>query len=219
MKILPLKKNRGFTLAELLMAILIFGMIVTGLAAIYGTSHRHLLNNYRQNVLKDDLSLALKQVLQDTSSATRIDLPGFGSKVNTLLGAVNIAPDGFYPIYDNVQPTWFYYCLSDIMQDCERPKCLWRHDGVWTGSLPTQWGPPAVSCGSGNNARRLLQDVVDDPSEKLFKRSGESNTMDITIKIQRLPAPTEKTYYASRPIVAAASTTVTLNISARDGAP
>ena len=104
-------QRNGFTLAELVIASLIFGFMITSLATIYSTANKHMFQQYRQNTIKSGASVAMKAIVSKLTAATRIDCPCLPSPApcpagcsgvtagNILAFAVNVDQNsGCFPI-------------------------------------------------------------------------------------------------------------------------
>lgn len=216
------KKNSGFTLIELMVAIGIFGMIVLALGTIYSTSHRHLVQNFRENVVKNSLSVAFKAIQQELSTATRIDDPPDGGSGNTLAYASNISRDldaatgGCYPIAPSppAPPAqWGYVCRKAGTNE------LYLHRGTVAGGaacpdtavLWTKASYPVAVCGPGGGGKvTLLLDNVDFSGLPCFMRNsaeGESEQVRIRLTIKR-PVTT-----TGRDITATLDTVTKINMS------
>lgn len=125
-----MKTRPGFTLAELIIAVLIFGFMSTSLATIYSTANRHMFQNYRNNTIKSNVSLAMHDVRNSLQQATRIDLPAVGTGGNVLAVASNVDQlTGCYPVNPTVAPVWHYFCTR---ADAVDPTItdLYHHSGV-----------------------------------------------------------------------------------------
>src|ERR1035437_10370770 len=98
-----MKTRPGFTLAELVIAVLIFGFMSTSLATIYSTANRHMFQNYRNNMIKSNVSLALSDIRHNLQQATRVDIPAVGAGGNVLAFTSNVDQlTGCYPVNQNV---------------------------------------------------------------------------------------------------------------------
>ena len=137
--------KKGFTLIEVVVAMLIFGFMITALASIYGTVNRNMLQNYRQNVIKTNTALAMHAIQKNLLEATRIDSPAFGASNTDLAFAVNIDQlTGCYPINPAapVSVHHFYLVGSQLFY------CLGTPVGGGSGcaSFPSSIGGPSYSC-------------------------------------------------------------------------
>ena len=191
------KKDKGFTLIELMVAVFIFGLVLAALATIYGTSHRHLMQNFRENVVKNSLSLAFKTIQQELSTATRIDAPPNGGVGDILAFARNISRDldavtgGCYPIDANTpSPTpayWGYVCLTPAGE-------LYFHKGIaggGTGGCPATGGTPwtstsyGVVCGDASGTALLKNAVCTGGCFRRNSIEGESEQVRIRLTVDR----------------------------------
>ena len=106
-------KRPGFTLAELIIAVLIFGYMSASMATIYSTANRHMFQNYRNNMIKSNVSLAMRDIRRNLSQATRIDSPTYGAGGTNLKFAVNVDQlTGCYPVNQDAPVTWHYFCTA-----------------------------------------------------------------------------------------------------------
>ena len=163
---IKLKKNKncsGFTLAELLISILIFSMMMTALVSIYGTINKHMFQSYRQNILKNNLAIAIKTMQVNLMTATRVDRPTFGNSENELAFVTNVDKQtGCSPVNPAVLNTWHYFCAAACPAPNAAKQCLYYHTdtlssdtggcpcavthlNIWTGILSY----PVGFCGIG----------------------------------------------------------------------
>lgn len=217
-------KNRpGFTLAELLIAILIFSLMMISLATIYGTSNRHLFQSYRENVVKSNLNIAMKTIQNAVSKATRIDAPSPGSSSNELKVATNVDnTTGCYPLIPGKNIEWHYFYLdtaNKMLYHCQ--------DSISTSGSATPcpgsgltWTSGSYSCTS---PEILLKDAVTDTdvmgenylfSRKQISSQGktrtESDQVRVVLRVDWQPdAGLSK---AARPVQVTFDTTVKPNV-------
>ena len=111
---LKLRFLTGFTLAELMISILIFSMMMTAMVTIYGTINKHMFQSYRQNIVKNNLSIAVKAIQIRLMTATRVDIPAFNARGNVLAFVTNVdKQSGCSPINSDIANTWHYFCKSN----------------------------------------------------------------------------------------------------------
>lgn len=139
-----MKDRKGFTLAELVLSVFIFSFIAASLATIVSTTNRHMFQNYRKNIVKTNVLLAMKRIQNNLAVATRLDAPLPGTAGNVLAFAVNIdqgraAPTypGCYPIIAGPPASWHYFCLAGGN--------LYYHTGTLNTNGMTPCGNPAAS--------------------------------------------------------------------------
>ena len=73
-----MKNNKGFTLTEILLAVMIVGIIGVALAALTTSAVREIGVGRTKMVLRNQLSLALRQLRQDLHQASSIGLSSSG---------------------------------------------------------------------------------------------------------------------------------------------
>ena len=180
-----MEPKKGFTLIEIMVAMLIFGFMITALASIYGTVNRNMLQNYRQNVLKTNTALAMRAVQKNLLEATRIDSPAFGVSGADLAFAVNIDQlTGCYPINPAVPVSvhHFYLIGSQLFY------CPGTATGGGTGcaNFPPTIGGPSYAC-SGAPVL-LLDNIPVPPPVPVFSRRAsegvnERDTVAVNLNI------------------------------------
>lgn len=69
------RNRRGFTLAEFLMAVLMFLFILMGLASIYGAAIRFQSVDYRKGLLEDYAVVIQKRLASEVERAVRVQNP------------------------------------------------------------------------------------------------------------------------------------------------
>ena len=164
-----MKKREGFTLAELILSVFIFGFISASLATIVSTTNRHMFQNYRRNIIKTNLLLSMRAIQNNLSVATRVDLPAIGGQGNVLAFAVNVDQmDGCYPISAGNTVSWHYFCLAANTN-------LYYYTGTINGNAATACGTPGPAlwnpgtgytvpaCG-GNGGTLMMENASPPPS-------------------------------------------------------
>ena len=170
-----MQKRPGFTLAELILAVLIFSFMMTSLATIYSTSSRNMFQNYRGDVIKTNVGVAMRAVHNNLAVATRIDAPAAGDAGDILDFATNVDQiTGCYPVYNdplkvNDDPAWHHFCIGpdpDPVLAAQGVRDLFYHTAPITGGTgcssvaPTTWGGvypvPAGSCGQALGGPTVL---------------------------------------------------------------
>ena len=114
MKAMRTANRKAFTLIELLVATVIIAFMLLSLVAIYSTANNHLLQSYRSNTVKANLSGGVKAITTMVRVANRIDSPPPGGSGNKLALAVNVDQmSGCYPINPAEGTHWHYICYSE----------------------------------------------------------------------------------------------------------
>lgn len=161
--------RKGFTLAELVLALFIFGFMSMSLATIYGTANRHMFQNYRRNTIKTNADFAMKVLHNTMATATRLDFPAYGAAENRLAFASNVDQSGCYRISTADPASWHYFCVA---ADPVLPGVtnLYYHTGNIGGgaagcmaAAPATWSPsyPAFcGPGGGGTVTLLMQHVA-----------------------------------------------------------
>lgn len=181
---LKLRFLTGFTLAELMISVLIFSMMMTALVTIYGTINKHMFQSYRQNIVKNNLSIAVKAIQIRLMTATRVDIPAFNARGNVLAFVTNVdKQSGCSPVNSAIANTWHYFCRAACPNPDEATPCLYYHTGPVpfdTGGCPcaaddtNQWigSYPVGVCGEhgGGTVTSILHNVQISSMERFFSR-------------------------------------------------
>jgi prepilin-type N-terminal cleavage/methylation domain-containing protein len=211
-----MKTRPGFTLAELVIAVLIFGFMSTSLATIYSTANRHMFQNYRNNMIKSNVSLAMRDIRHNLQEATRVDTPAAGAGGNVLAFVVNVDQlTGCYPVNQaavaGTPPTWHYFCtradaIDPAITDLYHHTAAIPVNASWCGSSPTSfWGGagayPVPICGAnigGQTVTLIMQYSVPaaaPSSNVMFSRIAaapdnvyERNAVLVTLRSRWIPA-------------------------------
>ncbi|MCK4935779.1 MAG: hypothetical protein KAR84_02905 [Elusimicrobiales bacterium] len=196
---LKLRFLTGFTLAELMISVLIFSMMMTALVTIYGTINKHMFQSYRQNIVKNNLSIAVKAIQIRLMTATRVDIPAFNARGNVLAFVTNVdKQSGCSPINQDiknpggsVKNEWHYFCRAACPHPDEATPCLYYHTGPVpfdTGGCPcasddtNQWtgSYPVGVCGpnGGGTVTSVLHNVQISSMERFFSRRFNQSTKE-----------------------------------------
>ena len=112
-----MKKNKGFTLTEILLAVMIVGIIGVALASLTTAASRESGVGRSRIVLHHQLSMALRQIRQDVQESSRllyvhggID-DGETGQIPLLLLAKNVSLSG-EPIFPFQPISYVLYCFS-----------------------------------------------------------------------------------------------------------
>lgn len=187
-------KRAGFTLAELVVATLIFGFMVASLATIYSTANKHMFQNYRMNTFKSSASVAMKAITTRLQAANRIDAPGPNASGSNLAFAVNVDQNGCYPVNSGEVSSWHYFCRSGVIPgECPQGNCLYYHTGTiaggagcpggaaWAASYPV----PSCGCAGCGTVTQLVSSVYPGATPPLFSRlNGDVNMALNLVKIR-----------------------------------
>ena len=183
---IKIKKDRaGFTLAELMISVLIFSMMMTALVTIYGTINKHMFQSYRQNIVKNNLSIAVKAIQIRLMTATRVDIPAFNARGNVLAFVTNVdKQSGCSPINSAIANKWHYFCKSNtgglyyhtgtVPFDTGGCPCASDDVNMWTGSYPMGVCGP----GGGGSVTELLVDAPTPLMGALFSRRFNESTKE-----------------------------------------
>jgi len=203
---MALKFRKGFTLAELVIATLIFGFMIISLALIYSSANKHLFQSYRMNTFKSNASIAMKSITARLQEANRIDAPGLGASGAILAFAVNIDQlSGCYPVNPAEPASWHYFChAASITNECPSGSCMYYHTGTIIAPVgnscpngPVLWMAtdyPVPACGGPYGTVTLLSsDIFPTTSPELFSRRSidgiaGSALVNISLRVRWDPA-------------------------------
>jgi prepilin-type N-terminal cleavage/methylation domain-containing protein len=191
--------KQGFTLIELMIGIMIFAFISMSLSVVYSTANRHFMQNYRNDLYKNRLSLTMKFISTKIASATAIESPAVNNTSNVLAFYSNFVKSDNSLTYpssgwnrgcrpDSSQNVrWHYFCLSGNR--------LFYHTGTINGvdvcpsySNISNW-IGGISCGSGGV---FLSDYIYVPSNynAIFSRGSDSekNIVGVALRVFWYPS-------------------------------
>jgi prepilin-type N-terminal cleavage/methylation domain-containing protein len=186
----------GFSLTEMMIGVMISGMVLASLAAIHSTSTSHMFQNYRQNMVKNEATNAMKTVMSRLSVATRIDRPTPGNSDNILAIAENVdhLPTRCYPIRAGQPVRWHYFCrYTSANSYCLSGSCLMYHTGTVAGGpgCPNTATAPAIPypgfCGPGGGGTvTRLMDHLDVSGGAVFSRRSADGITERSSVLARL---------------------------------
>ncbi|MBI4056702.1 MAG: hypothetical protein HY399_04045 [Elusimicrobia bacterium] len=174
---LELRTGVGFTLVELAVATIIFGMFMLSLIAVYSTFLRQSGGIQQGDArLRAMGSVAARALQQEVSLATLITQPAGGGSDRVLRGWRNLGSDGTNintSLDSGATPTrWFYFCVtniaggaSDVCPAGQAQECLWYYGGPLVGP-PTTVTPAPANCGAvlaGTDQFRFLASGISVP--------------------------------------------------------
>ncbi|MBU2573393.1 MAG: type II secretion system GspH family protein [Elusimicrobia bacterium] len=237
---MKLRSRKGFTLAELLIAVLIFGFMITSLATIYATANKHMFQQYRTNTVKSGASVAMKTIVNNLMAANRIDAPAPNASGNILAFAVNVDQNsGCYPISTLATapftPTCHYFCLSGgflyhhttpitaVPPGCPSPvTCSTCFTQISTPGYPAFCGPGGGGTVTKLGAVTQVLGIVDPNASGLFSRRTvdgiyEADQVKVMLRVNWDPAdmatPGVDLRTSGRKIDATLTSTVKINRS------
>ncbi|MFA6583771.1 MAG: prepilin-type N-terminal cleavage/methylation domain-containing protein [Elusimicrobiaceae bacterium] len=172
-------REEGFTLAEMLVASLIFLMISLSLVGVWLSTHKYMISSFRENLIKAKVNYAFRLMKIDLGYASRIDflsdsvdLTDSSIRHAKWMGiAENVDSDGCFPIYSGAV-NWTVYCLAakGSLYD------LYRYTGTTTRAAPqcpsagveplwgkatfNDYGVLPAQCGTGTGGTKLLEGLT-----------------------------------------------------------
>lgn len=160
-----MKQRSAFTLMEVLVATMIFSFVGLSMMSVYFAANRNVLQNFRSDKLKSDLSTSMHAMSVVLAQATRVVTPTEGSSGYDLLVMTNVESGTSNPCcpmvptsYGAPAPMWYRFCVDTTA------KKLW----YYSGTVSTCNGCPNLtnyaisaagstqSCGSPGYNRMLL---------------------------------------------------------------
>ncbi len=188
-------KRYAFTLVELLVAVVIFSFMAMTLSTVSATANRFLFRQYREDLLKNRLTLSMKYIKNKLSQATEIETPSFASGANSITFYTNLVKDPSNPT--NVcrpinQPAlWHHFCVDGN-------RILHYHTGTLTINVcpsVSNLSIPSISCGSSGGTIVMLTGNIYLPQGRTNYFGRENNLprnlvrTSLRICWSRSPAP------------------------------
>jgi len=182
-------KNKGFTLLELLISLIIFSFMLVTLSTVYATANRYFFQSYREDLLKNNFTLTFKFIKNKLSQATEIARPQVGQETNDLAFYTNLQKippgDTSYPGWGCAPvgntATWHYFCVSN--------NTVYYYTGnITVNTCPNSSGLPnwigGISCGFGSPV--ILSSNINIPPGRssYFGRSNlPSNIVRVSLRL------------------------------------
>lgn len=125
--------RNGFTLLELLIAVALFGVVMSGVAAMTATAVRGQVRLLGAAVLDNAATLERRALATTLQSATFVELPGPGEISSALTAWTNRADDGVTPLVAGLPVRFAHQCVAADGESLH----------LYTGTAPM----PAIVCG------------------------------------------------------------------------
>lgn len=178
-----MKNNKGFTLTEILLAVMIVGIIGVALAALTTAASRESGVGRSRVLLRNNLSLAMRQLRQDIHSSTQlqyargqISSASAGNVIPLLVLGRNVDLKG-NPIPGRT-PSYITYCFV-VGSHAAQPSGALAGGTIYRRqSDQITWSSATPSCGSNpatdTNFQVFLHNVKFIPSELAVDDSGST---------------------------------------------
>lgn len=146
-----MRSEAGFTLVELLLAVVIFSMVMGGLAVIHSSAFKQGGRMVYDARIKHMATISQRALQMEITEATLLEIPALGASGRHVRGYKNVAVDGFQPMSGNAGDTkWFHFCVSNnIVGSCGLTNypvgCLWYYSAPGAA-------PPVIDDGVCGNA-------------------------------------------------------------------
>lgn len=174
-----MRSRAGFTLAELMMVVMIAGMVLTSLVTLYASTFRHQAQNYYKTVLGNQASIAMMTMQSRISQGNALIHPAAGGSDDYVLVATDW--DAWSGASIAGASNYYLFCVTGTS--------LYYHRGNYAGTDPI--GGAGNSCGGAWGSPRKLLDNVrlgGAPAEfaNAFERptfSVNGVTLDSTVRV------------------------------------
>jgi|GEM_PF-3988119 len=202
-----MKNKKGFTLIEVTVAMMIFGVAIVALAGVWTAAQRYMTHSFKENYYKNTVTVAIKSMIDsDLSGVTRVDR----YSPDTLAAAKNIESDtstvaGCHPLVSGQPQQWYYYCLADATVDPVtglKVRKLFLTRG--TVSIPDSGCPSTntannwtitnnnyptmgTTCGSGTNDVEVLAGITNDLATTPVFSMPTPDTLLVHLQVVRVP--------------------------------
>lgn len=106
------RDRRGFTLVEVIIAVLLGSMIIMALASIFGTAFRSQSAEFSREINVDSVLASYRSIVGSVENATRVVLPAIGGQSNVLRGCTNFSVSANQRIVAANPIRWFNFCVD-----------------------------------------------------------------------------------------------------------
>ncbi|HVE14177.1 MAG TPA: prepilin-type N-terminal cleavage/methylation domain-containing protein [Elusimicrobiota bacterium] len=164
------KRDAGFTLPELLVAIALFAIIAAAMTSLQTYMLNEQALTLTTSLAQESATLVGKALRDGTAPATYIQTPAAGDRTSSLVVWANTDPVTLNPLDSTMPVAWTDFCLD--AQDR-----LLRYEG--TGAMP------AIDC--GNTAGGVV--VAGDPDRgltvdlSLYRPEDDSNLLQLSYTV------------------------------------
>lgn len=180
-----MKNNKGFTLTEILLAVMIVGIIGVALAALTTASSREAGVGRSRVLLRNNLSLAMRQLRQDVHSSTQlqyargqISAASAGNVIPLLVLARNVDLKG-NPLPGRT-PSYITYCFV-VGSHAAQPSGALAGGTIYRRqSSVISWSSSTPSCGSN---------PATDTNFQVFLHNVKFIPSGITVEDRTYPVP------------------------------
>lgn len=170
-----MRNNKGFTLTEILLAVMIVGIIGVALAALTTAASRESGVGRSKVLLRNNLSISLRQLRRDVLESSRVlyvrgPLGSIGTtEVPLLMLGKNVDQDG-RRVSSLAEPAYITYCFTRGTQNKTTSNAAVQPSGAYDGGVITRyesvgenWSGNIPAC-SGSSSSKFLNNVKYIPS-------------------------------------------------------
>ncbi len=190
-----MRNNKGFTLTEILLAVMIVGIIGVALAALTTAASRESGVGRSKVLLRNNLSIALRQLRRDVQESSRVlyvrgNLGGsVGTTAVPLLMLGKRVDQGDGSFYSGAGASFVTYCFERGSANRTTSNAIVLPSGAYDGGVITRyvsssekWNGTVPSC-SGDSSSKFLNNVkymqTSTYSVPLFAVRGLSATYNV----------------------------------------
>ncbi|MCX5783579.1 MAG: prepilin-type N-terminal cleavage/methylation domain-containing protein [Elusimicrobia bacterium] len=186
-----MKNKKGFTLIEMLVAVMIFSMAIISLGLFWLQAYRYSLQTSKSHYLKNNLVIAMRYIQNDVSASSRIDLPSDLNPSTQLKGAINVDKLGGCKSNTSLAASWFYYCYDS------GAGAIYRYWGNVTGIAGCMdrgaYTPPSITCGEAPPTSGSSQAIAFDVTNAYFKIPAADQTNRVIVYMETVKPATATT--------------------------
>lgn len=203
-----IRQPAGFTLVEMVVAVILGALVMLGLAAVFGTVLRFQTTGARRDIVQAGGLISLRSITKDLQASTAITSPSSpcpggncsGSATaagDVLTGCTNWEMNSGQLLDPSTPMRTYHYCVQGDI--------LWYHWREDPSPLPCP-PPPFLFCGTpitGWELARLADGVEYDVGQpNYFKRpAGMNNVVEVHYVVQSSTSPTSHMGESARMVV------------------